>query len=277
MYADITQQIIKKIEDGCPPWLRPYNKFGGGLPLRHNGIPYRGMNIIMLWMCDFDNPYWMTYPQAQQLGGQVRKGEKSPTKVFHFGTAKDKNKEDRFYSYAKAYSVFNASQITGLPSHYYPKQELYINADKPVASIDKQLANIPAKIVEVDGCTPCYRPATDEVNMPPWSDFVDGLAFYSTKIHELVHWTGHESRLDRLGLKNKKGYAFEELVAEMGASFMMAQLGLEPTARDDHAQYISSWLQALNNDVKYVFEAAKVAQQAVELLNSHTAEDVAIA
>ena len=142
MYADITQQIIKKIEDGCPPWLRPYNKFGGGLPLRHNGIPYRGMNIIMLWMCDFDNPYWMTYPQAQQLGGQVRKGEKSPTKVFHFGTAKDKDKEDRFYSYAKAYSVFNASQITGLPSHYYPKQELYINADKPVASIDKQLATI---------------------------------------------------------------------------------------------------------------------------------------
>ena len=71
MYADITQQIIKKIEDGCPPWLRPYNKMGGGLPLRHNGIPYRGMNIIMLWMCDFDNPYWMTYPQAQGLGGQV--------------------------------------------------------------------------------------------------------------------------------------------------------------------------------------------------------------
>ena len=164
-----------------------------------------------------------------------------------------------------------------MPDHYYPKQELYINADKPVASIDKQLANIPAKVVEVDGCTPCYRPATDEVNMPPWSDFVDGLAYYSTKIHELVHWTGHESRLDRLGLKNKKGYAFEELVAEMGASFMMAQLGLEPTARDDHAQYISSWLKALNNDVKYVFEAAKVAQQAVELLNSHTAEDVAIA
>lgn len=273
MYADITAQIIKKIEDGCPPWLRPYNKFGGGLPLRHNGVPYRGMNIIMLWMADYDNPYWMTYNQAQQLGGQVPKGTKSPTKVFHFGTAKDKTKEDKFYSYAKAYPVFNASQIRGLPAHYYPKQELYVNADQPVPAIDSTLAQIPATVKEVDGCTPCYIPIKDEVNMPPWSDFSDGLAYYSTKIHELVHWTGHESRLDRLGLKNKKGYAFEELVAEMGASFMMAQLGLEPTARDDHAQYISSWLQALNNDVKYVFEAAKVAQQAVELLNSHTAAD----
>ena len=277
MYATITQQIIKKIEDGCPPWLRPYNKFGGGLPLRHNGVPYRGMNIIMLWMCDHDNPYWMTYNQAQQLGGQVKKGQKSPTKVFHFGTAKDKDKEDRFYSYAKAYSVFNASQITGLPDHYYPKQELYKNVDEPDLWIDLQLSKIPATVVEEEGCIPCYRPATDEVHMPWWKDFSDGLAYYSTMIHELVHWTGHESRLDRLGLKNKKGYAFEELVAEMGASFMMAQLGLEPTARDDHAQYISSWLQALNNDVKYVFEAAKVAQQAVELLNNHTAQDVAIA
>ena len=273
MYADITAQIIKKIEDGCPPWLRPYNKMGGGLPLRHNGVPYRGMNIIMLWMTDFDNPYWMTYNQAQQLGGQVVKGTKSPTKVFHFGTAKDKTKEDKFYSYAKAYPVFNASQIRGLPDHYYPKQELYKNADEPIPSIDWTLAKIPANIIEEEGCTPCYIPKKDEVHMPWWMDFSDGLAYYSTLIHELVHWTGHESRLDRLALKNKKGYAFEELVAEMGASFMMAQLGLEPTARDDHAQYISSWLQALNNDVKYVFEAAKVAQQAVELLNSHTASD----
>ena len=146
MYADITQQIIKKIEDGCPPWLRPYNKVGGGLLLRHNGVPYRGMNIIMLWMCDYDNPYWMTYNQAQQLGGNL-KGQKSPTKVFSLWHSQRQRQGRQVYSYAKAYSVFNASQITGLPSHYYPKQELYINADKPVASIDKQLADIPAKVV----------------------------------------------------------------------------------------------------------------------------------
>ena len=73
MYADITQQIIKKIEDGCPPWLRPYNKVGGGLPLRHNGVPYRGMNIIMLWMCDFDNPYWMTYQPSTTAWRQLER------------------------------------------------------------------------------------------------------------------------------------------------------------------------------------------------------------
>jgi len=261
-FDEVTKKIIEQVEAGSPPWIKP---FGGGaspMPKRINGECYQGINILLLWMEQQPQATWMTYRQANELGAQVRKGEKS-TKVCY--AAPVTNKDDETYQVYKWYSVFNAHQIDGLPDQYYAKHDEFKNPDAPDANADTFIENSGASI-RFGNTKAFYMPSQDKIEMPSFNNFRSGLDYYSTMLHELTHWTGHVSRCDRNFSPKRKEYAIEELVAEMGAAFLMSHLGLTPSIRPDHASYISNWLQALSNDTKFIFSAASAASKAAQFV-----------
>ena len=272
-FDDVTRQIKTQLESGTRPWIKPWN--GGGMPLpqRCNGEHYQGINIILLWMMGRTAPTWMTYNQAKQLGGQVRRGEKGTGICY---TAPVTTKEDETYRVYKWYTVFNADQIDGLPQHFYPQPvQEYTNPDYRIDRADDVMEASGADIRHGEAKA-YYVPAHDYINMPKFAEFRSALDYYSTMFHELVHWTGHKTRMDRKFSRNKTDYAIEELVAEMGSAFLMAHLGLEATVREDHASYLSHWLKALDNDSKFIFSAASAASQAVTHITAkHAAKEAA--
>lgn len=272
-FDDVTRQIKTQLEAGTRPWIKPWN--GGGMPLpqRCNGEHYQGINIILLWMMGRTAPTWMTYNQAKQLGGQVRRGEKGTGICY---TAPVTTKEDETYRVYKWYTVFNAEQIDGLPPQYYPQPvQDFVNTDKRIIEADTLAASTGADIRHGEAKA-YYVPAHDYINMPEFGEFRSALDYYSTMFHELVHWTGHKTRMDRKFSRNKTDYAIEELVAEMGSAFLMAHLGLEATVREDHASYLAHWLKALDNDSKFIFSAASAASQAVTHITAkHAAREAA--
>lgn len=272
-FDDVTRQIKAQLEAGTRPWIKPWN--GGGMPLpqRCNGEHYQGINIILLWMMGRTAPTWMTYNQAKQLGGQVRRGEKGTGICY---TAPVTTKDDETYRVYKWYTVFNAEQIDGLPPQYYPQPvQDFVNTDKRIIEADTLAASTGADIRHGEAKA-YYVPAHDYINMPEFGEFRSALDYYSTMFHELVHWTGHKTRMDRKFSRNKTDYAIEELVAEMGSAFLMAHLGLEATVREDHASYLAHWLKALDNDSKFIFSAASAASQAVTHITAkHAAREAA--
>jgi antirestriction protein ArdC len=282
LYTRVTDQIRAELETGVRPWLQPWNAAhaAGAVsrPLRFNGVAYRGINVVLLWMSalrqHFTCPLWMTYRQAPELGGQVRRGAKGSLVVYANTFTKrdtDDNGEQQEYEvpFLKSYTVFNAEQIDGLPARYYAQ------ADRPPHPIDRVeraerfFANTAADIRHGGGAA-YYSPAADVVQMPPFETFRHAEGYYATLAHELTHWTRHRSRLAREFGRQRwgdEGYAMEELVAEMGAAFLCADLGLTPDIRDDHAAYIASWLKVLKNDKRAVFTAAAHAQRAADFLH----------
>jgi antirestriction protein ArdC len=276
IYTHVTDKIIAAIEAGCPPWRKPWTGSKGGVcfPLRSNGEPYRGINILMLWLeadeKGYVSPRWFTYKQAQDSGAQVRKGEKSTT-VVKYGTFEKEDRdtgEDKTFSYAKAYRVFNADQIEGLPAELYgkaPDAPRNIGTDADPA-LDAFFAATGANITSSEDPRAYYNSAADVIHMPPIATFHSAEGFYSTLAHETIHWTGHKSRLDRLVSNNaRKAYAFEELVAEIGACFLGAQIGIAPEI-DQSAAYVKGWLKALKEDKRAIFSAASEAQKAADLI-----------
>ena len=293
IYEDVTANIIALLEAGTRPWSPSWASGAASLPLRHEGTPYRGINILLLWSAamarSFANPYWMTYRQAAELGGQVRKGEKGNL-VVHAGTftpkdgatgepVTDCDDEKSRRSYLKRYFVFNVEQIDGLDIANYPVPAPRMkNRDDRDPELDAAFARYPVPYVE-GGSSAFYQPRDDRMQMPAFGDFASGNAFYATLAHEAIHSTGHASRLDRESLlkygETKEIRAFEELIAEIGAAMLCAQLGMEPTEREDHASYIADWLRALRNDKRAIFRAATAAQAASELILSHMAAEPA--
>lgn len=169
----------------------------------------------------------------------------------------------------KGYTVFNVEQIERLPAQYYAKPEPRIDPVQRIAHAESFAAATGAAI-QHGGTMAYYSVTADRVQMPPFETFRDAVSYYATLIHELTHWTRHPSRLDRdLGRKRwgDEGYAMEELVAELGAAFLCADLGLIPEQRDDHAAYIASWLKVLSDDKRAVFTAASHAQRAADYLH----------
>ena len=247
------------------------------MPLRHNGQAYRGINVLILWgqaqEVGYAAPYWMTYRQAQVLGGQVRKGEHS-TPVVYYGTAlKDGEGEQgedgkKLFRFIRTFNVFNAAQIEGLPERFYAER----NASAPVAERIPELEAFVRRTgadVRHGGGRAFYRKSDDFIQLPEFGAFADAEQYYATLAHELTHWTMHASRLDRdMGRKRwgDEGYAAEELVAELGAAFVGAELGLRPDHVDDHAAYIAGWLRVLRDDRRFVFIAAAKAQEAADYL-----------
>ena len=274
----ITQEIIARLESGTKPWIKPWRGVPVSRPLRACGVPYRGMNVFWLWMvadmCGYASPFWMTYNQAKELGAQVRKGEKSTIAIFYKSYTKEVEtpdtgeKTDESRRVLKAYPVFNADQVEGLSEHFHPAATLeVVEPEGRQAELDLFFANIPA-VLRHQGDTAYYEPVADRVTMPPAHLFSGFDHYYATLAHELSHWTGHASRLDR-NLKNRFGsaaYAAEELIAELSSAMLGAELGLPVTHLDSHASYIEHWLKLLKQDDRAILTAAAKAEEASRLL-----------
>ena len=282
VYTRVTNRIIEQLEQGVKPWLKPWNaEHAAGRitrPLRHSGEAYRGINILMLWESadaqGFSCPLWLTFKQAKELGGHVKKGEKSTPVVYASSFKKTEQSDsgeevDREIPFLKEYRVFNAEQCEGLPDRFYETKQPPNRDIEKIAHADEFFRNTGAEIVE-GGNRACYSVTTDQVRMPKIETFRDAESHAATLAHELTHWTRHPSRLDRdLGRKKwgDAGYAMEELVAELGSAFLCADLDLKPEERDDHAAYIEHWLKVLKDDKRAIFSAASLATKAVDFLD----------
>lgn len=275
-YAEITALILADLEAGVRPWTRPWMSEGAtSRPLRHDGQPYHGVNVLTLWVraarCGYARPIWMTFRQALSLGGAVRKGEKGAPVVYAAPVAAADDSDDqpevrRGGSFLKRYTVFNLDQIEGLDDRYPPPARLAV-AER-IDHAERYFTATGAHI-RAGGDIACYRPDADTVHMPAFETFLDREAYYAVLAHELVHWTGHRSRLDRdltLGRFGDEAYAREELVAELGSAFVCADLGLTLEPRPDHAAYIASWLRVLRNDTRFIVAAAAHAERAARFL-----------
>ncbi|MEX9840407.1 ArdC family protein [Providencia rettgeri] len=296
IYQEVTDRIVAALEKGAAPWKRPWRLAQGiraGLPVNAlTGNAYQGINVLLLWLSaaeqGFGSDLWLTYRQAQQLGGHVRKGEVAtdtvifkPLKV----PAKDRNgdvlRDERGevvmteVPMIKANSLFHVSQCDELPAHFYansriPDEEI---PGVPLPDMHRAQALLNASGVKVTNAAQnqaYYSPLNDRIVMPLPSQFDREADYWATLLHELVHSTGHKSRLNREGITSSSrkfgdpAYSFEELIAEMGSAFLCAQLGVQGEV--NHESYLQCWLQVLKADKKALFRAATQARIASEFL-----------
>jgi antirestriction protein ArdC len=282
LYARVTDAIIGDLQAGVRPWTRPWSAehLAGRIsrPLRSNGLPYSGVNVLLLWAeaaaRSFSAPIWITFRQALALGGHVRRGERAATVVYadrmvRTESGRDGEDVERAIPFLKAYSVFNVAQVEGLPEHFYAPAAAQLEPAQRITHAEAFFAATGAE-VRHGGDSAHYAIGTDRVQMPAFESFEDLEAYYATLAHECVHWTRHPTWLDRdFGRRRwgDEGYAREELTAELGAAFLCADLGLALTPRPDHASYIASWLEVLGQDRRLVFSAAAHAQRACDYLH----------
>lgn len=266
LYADITDRMIAALEAGTLPWRKPWRGGGTPLPLRVCGTPYRGINTVALWFradeAGFTGQHWMTYRQATALGAQVRRGEKG-TRILKYGTREtDETGSDgtpRKIGFAQVYTVFNAAQIDDLPAELAAREEVVATGPAPIEVYERFFAATGLD-VKIEGTQAFYRPGTDSVHMPPHQQFEEAHGFYRVLAHEGLHATGHSSRLDRFAEKTThESYAREELIAELGANFLGARIGLEP-AEDNAAAYLAHWIGMLRADPKVLQNIVSAAQ-----------------
>lgn len=284
VYSRITSQIVASLEQGVRPWAKPWNaEHAAGRitqPLRFNGQPYSGINILSLWMSataqGFAAPIWMTFRQAMELNAHVRKGEEGSLVVYANAVTRTEHDEntgediERKIPYLKGYTVFNVEQIDGLPDRFYTKVAPQLDPVARIAHAENFFAASKATIRH-GGNRAYYAHELDYVQMPPFESFRDAESYYSTLAHEMTHWTRHPGRLDRdFGRRQwgDEGYAQEELVAELGAAFMCAELELATEPREESASYIANWLEVLKNDARFIFQAAAHAQRAADYLRA---------
>ncbi|MDR5769658.1 zincin-like metallopeptidase domain-containing protein [Caballeronia sp. LZ028] len=283
IYTRVTDKIIADLEQGVRPWVKPWNGANVGdritLPARHNNVPYQGINILLLWGEQRDKGFqsnrWMTFKQAQALGANVGKSEHGSlvvyaSKLTKSETADNGDEIEREIPFMKGYTVFNVDQIENLPAEYLSDPA---PVEREPLKLIEQAEVFFAKtraVIRHGGNKAYYAPSQDIVQLPIPDVFDTAESYAATKAHEITHWTSHKTRLDRqLGKRfGDDAYAAEELIAEMGAAFVCAQLGLTPEVRDDHAAYLDHWLKVLKADKKAVFTAASQAQKACDFLFS---------
>jgi len=280
IYTRITDQIIAALEkcsEANSRWKRPWHcpNMENVLPMNaKTGLHYRGVNVIALWATaqelNYINGLWATFRQWQELGAQVRKGEKSSPVVFWSSREKkgtdhrdttDPTERDTLL-FAKTYHVFNVSQVDG----YQEPTKAPLTEDR-LLKAEQYFSRVGVTVREATKAF--YRGSDDTVYMPPFASFFCKEGYYATLSHEVTHWTGHETRLNR-DMKNRFGddaYALEELVAELGAAFLCAELNVSNEPREDHAVYIKSWLKVLKQDKREIFSAASKAQAACDWLS----------
>jgi antirestriction protein ArdC len=291
VYQIVTDRIIASLKDGIIPWEKPWTApifTGGNFPRNFlTGKPYRGVNVFLLWGTHFDSPFWLTFKQASELGGNVRKGEKGSQIVFYKQLCNSQDKiedapsenggdkiSDRAPFVLTYYTVFNVEQCDGItiPSVEETASEA-LDTDEACEGLIGGWTGRPTIRTEVvNEGRAYYRPATDSVHLPARFRFIDAAHYYSTLFHELVHSTGHESRLartfgDRFG---DELYSKEELVAETGAAFLCAIAGIATKHTEQNtASYIRNWISKLEQDNRLIVQAASSAQRAVDLITGH--------
>lgn len=283
----ITQAIIEKLEMGVRPWVKPWRPGLGGRPLRVTGEPYRGINCFWLWLvaegAGYNGRTWMTYKQAQALGGQVREGERSQFAIFYKAYNKtveqpvSGDSSDETRRVMRSYAVFNVDQIDGLPERFRPETvSLVPPADTLPDRARQFVTGLPAK-VDHRGNAAFYDRVADAITMPPVDLFTTRAGWAATLAHESAHWTGHPDRLDReFGKKfGDVAYACEEVVAEMTSSLLGADIGLPTYHLDDHAAYIGSWLKVLKRDSRAIMTFAAKAEAAAGFLLRASGLDIA--
>jgi len=284
IYSRITGKILSALESGVRPWIRPWSaEHAAGRitrPLRHNGQPYTGINVLSLWASataqGFSAPIWMTYRQATELGAHVRKGETGSPVVYANRIVRTDQDADSGTDveceihFLKGYTVFNIEQIECLPDHFHALASPRTDVIERISRAETFFAATSAELSH-GGSRAFYRPSTDTIVLPPFEAFRDRESYYATLAHETTHWTSHSSRLARdFGSKRfgSESYAMEELVAELGAAFLCADLDLTLEPREDHASYIANWLEVLKSDHRAIFTAASHAQRAADYLNA---------
>ena len=272
VYQIVTDRIIDLLEDGVVPWHKPWAGGSNQLPMNLvSKKAYRGLNVWLLSCFGYASPYWVSYKQATELGGQVRKGEKSTLVVYWkmFETIDKDTKEKKVIPMLRYYNVFNVSQCDGIN---VPDTETQPTIDfNPIEEAEKIVANMTKvpRITHIEQQA-YYNRSSDHVNMPQKETFKGEAEYYSTLFHELTHSTGHESRLGRFQNQVSKfgdsNYAKEELIAEMGASYLCAMAGIVDRTIDNSAAYIANWLTKLRNDKKLVVSAAGKAHAACDYI-----------
>ena len=268
----ITDSIIKQLEAGVAPWVKPWHSHGVDAPF--NPVTkryYNGINFVQLSMMPGSTHNWLTYKQAQSVGAQVRKGSVG-VPVIYFSPLEVTDKvtdEVKKIPMLKHYTVFNADQIDGLELPA-PAQRTEIEAiESCEAFIKRQRA-----VIKFGGDRAFYTPSLDYIQLPERNQFKSTGDYYATALHELSHWTGHESRLNR-DFKNKFGseaYAFEELVAELGSAMLCAHNKIDGQLQ--HASYIENWLQVLKSDPKNILKASALAQKILSFTTNEEAEEI---
>lgn len=274
VYEIITNRIIEKLEAGEIPWKKSWNAQTQAPRNLTSGKLYSGINVFLLLSARYQSPYWLTFKQATERGGSVRKGEKGYPVVFWSKTEKEdpETGEVKEVGFLRYYTVFNVAQIDGLQD--VPSVEIHqIQEGAEQFDLAEQIvAAMPQRPEIRHGFTRAfYSPADDSVSMPAQNAFVGGAEYYSTLFHELTHSTGHENRLGRhQTIKNhafgSQDYSKEELVAEFGAAFLCAEAGVSMAVIDNQTAYIQGWLKALKNDSKLLVNAAAQAQRAANFI-----------
>lgn len=286
LFESVTSKIIESLEQGALPWSRPWRKTRGvsaaGLPLRHNGQPYSGMNVLLLWEATQANGYksrsWHTLNQINASGGRVIKGERASTVVMtklverqarqdETSQPGDEEGEKAWVRFLRTYSVFNTDQTEGMdPAGQTAATPVTLDEAHQRAC---EYLEATGAIVRHGGDRACYWPSEDSIQMPPVESFLQQSGYIAVRAHETIHWTGARHRLNRdfSGRFGDESYAREELVAELGAAYVCAQFGLSAEPRPDHASYLESWLKVLRHDKKAIFTAARYAQAAMNHLN----------
>jgi len=288
LYTRITNRIVAELEKGCRPWLKPWNaEHAAGRitrPLRHNGTPYRGINILNLWIAattsGYTCPIWFTYKQAKELGAQVRKGEKGELVVFASKITRTEatpqgEETERKIPFLKGYTVFNVEQIDGLPSHFTAPAAPTLDPVQRIAHAESFFANTKAdirhggdrafyRLPTPEGTWPGHHTDGDYIQVPHKGSFFNG-GYYPTVLHELGHWSEVRLGWDR----EKHGYPMGELVAELSSCYLAGELGVPHGDHlENHAAYVKSWLESMRNDPSYVFQAAKQASKVTDYLLS---------
>jgi antirestriction protein ArdC len=275
LYAEVSQRIVSELEQGAAPWVKPWSATPGqNVP--QNAVtnrPYSGCNVVLLWLArsrGWATPRFLTFKQAIEAGGNVRKSEHG-TKVFFVKQLqiKDSTSEDsgtRLVPMLREYTVFNVDQCDNLPDRLRAGKPMRVrNPDTLDKLTDDFLRSTGADIREGHG-EAYYVPGYDYISMPAFEAFKGADHFYNVAFHELTHWTGHRSRLDR-DLKKRfdvRAYAAEELVAELGAAFLSAEFGFDGDVRN--AGYIANWIDLLKSDKRAFFTACSKASQAANYL-----------
>ena len=272
---ELTGKIIQAIQDGTAPWQRPWN----GREAHQNALTkrqYTGINQLALSIkgMEFDegkDPRWLTFKQASDNGWKIKKGSKGTHVTLWKPFVDEKNEISAVWE--KVFTVFHASQIDGIGEYVPPE----INEIESHEKAEEIIRNSNADI-QYGGGSAFYRPSEDFIQMPPKDDFKSMENYYSTLLHELTHWTGHSSRLNRNqnGGKYSKDYAFEELIAEMGSMFVVSSAGIIQTDGEfqNHASYVDSWLKNLKRDSNYIFKAAAEANKAANFLLKNEEENI---